>query len=224
MRAAINRVLSKFGLHLSRAHGIAATYRLLNNYDYFSQRFAEIRNINGDVIECGVGVGHSMLALLVNAHREGKGRTVWGFDSFEGFPEPSIEDTSARNPKKGEWKNITPSVLEDILFRRCQVPADQKKRLRLVAGFFDATLPKAQIGPIALLHLDVDLYASYKTCLEELYSKVVPGGLILFDEYKQGNVQEVFPGAAKAIDEFLADKPEKPQLDPIANKYYLRKH
>lgn len=223
MRAAINRLLGRFGLQLTRAHGIAATYRLLSNYDYFSARYADVASVEGDIVECGVGVGHSMLALLINAHREGKGRTVWGFDSFEGFPEPTVEDTSRRNPKKGEWKNITPALLDDILFRRCQVPAEARKQLRLVPGFFDATLPKATVGKIALLHLDVDLYGSYQTCLAELYDKVVPGGVILFDEYKQGNVQDVFPGAAKAIDEFFADKPERPQFDASAGKYYLVK-
>jgi hypothetical protein len=223
MRAALNKLLGKFGYQLSRAYGIPVTYRFLTNYDYFSKRYAEIGNVPGDIVECGVGFGHSMLALLMNAQREGKGRVMWGFDSFEGFPEPTTEDTSPRNPKKGEWKHITPAILDDILFRRCGVPQSMRTQLKLVPGFFDATLPKANLGPIALLHLDVDLYGSYKTCLEQLYRNVVPGGLILLDEYKQGNMQDVFPGAAKAIDEFLADKPEKPQFDTTAKKYYLIK-
>lgn len=221
MRASINRVLSNFGLQITRAHGITATSRLLRNHDYYSRRYVEISGIDGDIVECGVGVGHSILSLLHNAIIEGKDRRVWGLDSFEGFPEPTEEDKSRRNVKAGEWNNITPDLLRDILFRRCQLP--DTGQLRLVPGFFENTLPHPEIGKIALLHLDVDLYQSYKTCLEALYDKVSPGGVILFDEYKQGDVQEVFPGAAKAIDEFFADKPERPLFDEKAGKYYLVK-
>ncbi len=71
-------------------------------------------------------------------------------------------------------------------------------------GYFEDTLPRYQ-GSIALLHLDCDLHQSYKTCLDMLYSRVMPGGVIMFDEYEDTN----FPGAQKAINEFFTDKSEK---------------
>ncbi|RJX30690.1 MAG: hypothetical protein C4516_07945 [Oxalobacter sp.] len=178
MKRIINGILKKFGLQLTRANGIPATYKLLLNAHYFSSKFDLIKNIQGDVVECGVGFGHTLLLICQCSHIEGKQRQIWAFDSFEGFPEPSSEDTSFRNPKKGEWKVITPS------------------------------------------DLDVDLYGSYKTCLNELYRKVVPGGVILFDEYKQKDTQQVFSGAAKAIDEFFADKAETIVYDQEHDKYY----
>ena len=55
-----------------------------------------------------------------------------------------------------------------------------------------------QIIKKSLLHLDCDLYDSYKTCLNELYHKVSKGGVILIDEYKHPN----WPEPQKAIDEF----------------------
>ncbi len=70
-------------------------------------------------------------------------------------------------------------------------------------GWFDTTLPRYD-GRIALLHLDCDLYESYKVRLDILYDKVQPGGAIMFDEYKDTR----WPGATKAIDAFFADKPE----------------
>ena len=224
LRAFINRQLGKFGYQLSRAHGIAATYRLLRHHEYFADKLRRVASIEGDIVECGVGVGHSLMLLLTLAYEEGKGRIVWGLDSFQGYPEPSEEDASElRNPKKGQWNNITPETLNDILFRRCQLPAPARGQLQIVPGFFADTLPKFEARNIALLHLDVDLYQSYKDCLTHLYSKVQPGGVILFDEYRQGNVSEVFPGAAKAIDEFFADKPEKPMRDARFDKFFTVK-
>lgn len=223
MRKLINRTLKVFGLQLTRANGIAASYKLLKNYRYFDSKFDVIADIPGDVVECGVGFGHTLFLLCFRSDIEKIKRRIWAFDSFEGFPEPSKEDSSYRNPKKGEWKVITPDDLEDIFFRRCGLPIETKNRLSIVKGYFSDTLPLAAIEKIALLHLDVDLYDSYKTCLEHLYQKVVPGGVILFDEYKQKDTEKVFPGAAKAIDSFFSDKKEKIEYDEEFDKYFAVK-
>jgi hypothetical protein len=71
--------------------------------------------------------------------------------------------------------------------------------VRLVKDFFDKTLSSYE-GRIALLHLDGDLYESYKVSLEALYDKVVSGGIIMFDEYADPR----WLGARKAIDEFFS--------------------
>ena len=34
---------------------------------------------------------------------EGGQRRIFGYDSFEGFPDPTIEDRAFRDPKKGDW-------------------------------------------------------------------------------------------------------------------------
>jgi hypothetical protein len=51
-----------------------------------------------------------------------------------------------------------------------------------------------------------------------LYDRVVPGGFILFDEYDR--VDE-WPGARQAVDEFFADKVEKPQPLPFSPSCYV---
>ena len=106
------------------------------------------------------------------------------------------------------------------VLRDGRVPDDKiRERVRLFKGLFDQTLPLYQ-GKIALLHLDCDLYESYMVALKNLYAKVVPGGIIMFDEYDDAR----WPGARKAIDEFFADKPEKPMPhSKCAWKYYLVK-
>jgi hypothetical protein len=223
MTAFINRLLKQLGYQITRANGIAATTKLLNSFRYFADNFNRIDGIDGEVVECGVGFGHTLFLLLYLAGVEERNRTVWGFDSFLGFPEPTPEDDSIRKPRKGEWKVITPAELRDIFFRRSQLPAASEKQLRIVKGYFRDTLPGSDVGTIALLHLDVDLYDSYKVCLESLYPKVARHGIILFDEYRQGDTQRVFPGAAKAIDEFFADKKETIEYDRTFDKYYCVK-
>ena len=95
-------------------------------------------------------------------------------------------------------------------------------RITMVKGFLEQTLPQYTGDKIALLHLDVDLHDSYRVALEQLYPKVVPGGIILFDEYMNTAEYEKFPGARKAIDDFFAGR-EPILRDPLCGKYYAIK-
>ena len=72
------------------------------------------------------------------------------------------------------------------------------------------------------LHADADLYASYKDILENLYHWVVPGGVIVLDEYMNTWENAKFPGARKAIDEFFQDR-ERVVRDEIYGKFYVVK-
>ena len=93
----------------------------------------------------------------------------------------------------------------------------------LIKGFFAESLNLYAGGQIALLHLDVDLYDSYRDCLTQLYDQVAPGGVIAFDEY-MGTFEYInAPGARRAIDEFLSTRGVKVQRDAVFGKYYAVK-
>lgn len=143
---------------------------------------------------------------------------LYGFDSFEGFPAPNVKDGVTPITGKDFWSNPSETVLR--VLKDGRIPeATVRDRVRLVKGFFDETLPRYQ-GKIALLHLDCDLCDSYKVALANLHGKVVPGGVIMFDEYDDPR----WTGAKLAIDEFFVDKPEKPLPHAKCTwKYYVEK-
>ncbi len=154
-----------------------------------------------------------MLVLGSLVKRGGRSRRVFGFDSFEGFPSPSPEDASLRNPKRGDvWRWATlPRLRTTLRDAGLTEPV-------LVKGFFEDTLKKYQ-GTIAFLHIDVDLYSSYVTVLSNLFAKVATGGIVAIDEYGT----EAWPGATKAIDEFLAGTGCRLQRDDSTGKHYFIK-
>jgi hypothetical protein len=169
---------------------------------YFLSQLEKIRGVEGDIVECGVSIGHGALRFLLLSQYLGVERTYYGFDSFEGFPDPAAEDETTPITGKEFWATPPQTVLR--VLRDGAVPERIiRDRVRLVKGFFDKTLSSYE-GRIALLHLDADLYESYKVPLATLYDKVEKGGIIMFDEYADPR----FLGARKAIDEFFADKPE----------------
>lgn len=202
------RLLQFFGFRLFKAGTIALDHRQIKNVLYYNARYQSVVHLPGTIVECGVGMGRSLL-YLANA---GKGRAVWGFDSFQGFPEPAPEDSSSRTPQKGDWAGTSPKDVQQVL-KAAGVPTEN---VHLIPGFFPDSFSAYDGSPIALLHIDVDLYQSYKDCLDFFYPFVVKGGVILFDEYNDAN----WPGATKAIDEFLERESLLLQND---GKYYCFK-
>lgn len=153
-------------------------------------------HLAGDVVECGCARGGSAALMALSLRQLGEHRNLWLFDTFEGLPAPTAND-----PDYEIAELFTGSCLGQLdevreLFR-AQGVADG---VRFVKGLFQDTIPRSPIERIALLHIDGDWYDSVKVCLDELYDKVVPGGIIQFDDYGY------WKGARKAVDEFFAKR------------------
>jgi len=176
------------------------------NLKQWRKAIAATRHLRGAIVECGTYRGESLGPLGWLLREEGDPRHLIGFDSFQGFPSIADEDR-AEGTYLGRPDYFTRTSQADV-----QAFVDAlglQDRVTLVGGFFEDTLPRTAVGPVSVLILDCDLYESYRTCLRELYALVEPGGWILFDEY----FNKKYPGARKAVDEFFADKPEKPSRD-----------
>jgi hypothetical protein len=177
-----------------------------------------IENVPGEIVECGVGGGLSlgMLGLLTEDGEQR--RRIWGFDSFEGLPEPSAQDEAHREPERVKAGRLAHGEAE---VRAGLVGAgfsnrDLKRRFVLVKGFFPVSFPQYSGDRIALLHLDVDLYQSYKDCLEWFEPLVVPGGVIAFDEYRSRH----WVGATAAVDEYFGGPPPGIQRSSRLNRWF----
>ncbi|MBR9971041.1 class I SAM-dependent methyltransferase [Magnetospirillum sulfuroxidans] len=117
--------------------------------------------ITGLVLEFGVRRGTSLNRLAATA-----GQDVHGFDSFEGLPqawgaEPAgILTTGAQMPVVAANASLHPGWFDDTL------------------APFLATHP----GPVRLVNIDSDIYASARQVLFALAPRLVAGSIIVFDE------------------------------------------
>lgn len=199
---------------------------------YWMRFFQIIRETPGDIVECGIGRGRSLMILCaLNTLFAGMGggeRMIFAYDGFAGFPDPMPEDNSKRAPRKGEWSEspsgryrYTPEFLKLILQSAGYVSDSQL--LHVVPGFFADTLPHHPERPIALLHVDVDLYQSHLDVLNNLYERVSPGGLIVFDDvYPNAPLDSVpFPGAGKAVRDYLEERADQLQISMLGNGYLI---
>ncbi len=181
--------------------------RVANVYEI--ARLVEKKSLKGAFVECGVWKGGTTGVMAYVADKANSKRKVWLFDSFEGLPEPTLEDgllakTYSGERNSGKLVSIQKCVgaLEDVKKLFFSVLKLNPENIYIGKGWFQDTLPKEKqnVGPIALLRLDADWYESTKCALDNLYDNVVPGGYVLIDDYGH------WEGCKKAVDEFLAKR------------------
>lgn len=120
--------------------------------------------VDGMYLEFGVRTGTTISQLA----RLNPQRTINGFDSFDGLPEAWSGYTLGAGAFRGEGIPEVPPNVE------------------LHVGWFDDTLPgfvDTHDGPVALAHIDSDIYSSCKTVLDNLAPRIVPGTVLVFNEY-----------------------------------------
>lgn len=166
----------------------------------------ETRQIEGDIVECGVWRGGSMMLVALMLQAMGKNqRDIYLFDTFTGMSEPteadvqfdgvsasSVLDSFEKNT--GAWCYAGIEEVQNNL-RLTQYPDQQ---LHFIQGMVEQTIPEHAPEKIALLRLDTDWYESTLHELEHLYPRLVKGGVLIIDDYGH------WKGSRTAVDEYLA--------------------
>jgi len=172
-------------------------------------RMAIRKSIPGAFVECGVAAGAQIGAMAYACIVEKCSRPLWLFDSFCGIPLAGPRD----NCQPGIGKiNHNVNVPPRELLKSTGVSKCSEKGVRdnfnlwglpmettvFVKGWFEDTVPITKLDKIAVLRLDGDLYSSTKVCVEHLYPKVSPGGIVIIDDY-------ALVGARAAVDEYMGE-------------------
>ncbi len=167
-------------------------------------------NISGSFVECGVWRGGSMMAAMLTLKSLKKiDRKFYLFDTYEGMSEPTNLDVdyldkdakgllnqSLKNKENNIWCY---SPIEDVKknIYSTNYPAEN---VNFIKGKVENTIPKYCPERIALLRLDTDWYESTKHELEQLFPRLVKGGILIIDDYF------FWKGSKKAVDEYFKDK------------------
>ena len=181
--------------------GIARSAALVHAVTHLSRR-----GVPGDIAECGVWRGGSMMAVALTLLSLGDtGRELWLYDTFAGMTAPSDSDVShdgrpamaefAKHQEAGGgWCS---SGLQEVR-KNLESTGYPMNRVHFVEGKVEETIPAATPGPLALLRLDTDWYESTRHELRHLFPLLHEDGILLIDDY--GHWQ----GARRAVDEFFS--------------------
>jgi O-methyltransferase len=157
--------------------------RLSNVLDCTARALAD--GVPGDLVETGVWRGGTAIYLRAILAAVGDAdRTVWACDSFEGLPEADAERFPMDVPMRfHEYRELAVGLDRvQAAFARYGLLDDQ---VRFVPGWFRDTLPAVarEVGSIAVLRLDGDMYESTIDALTHLEPLVADGGFVIVDDY-----------------------------------------
>ena len=176
--------------------------------------------IPGDIAECGVFRGASLIPMSIHLRQVAPAKHLLGFDSFAGFDNSILLDIDMGGPAEankrvGGFSETSHVQVLDKL-RRFHV-----ENVTLIPGYFRESLPQSADRRFSFVHLDIGIYEAYKECLEFFYHRLSANGIILLNDYDKPR----WPGCTKAVDEFLSGKPEKLEHIEMDNhhKFYIRK-
>lgn len=166
------------------------------------------QNIEGDIAECGVWRGGSMMAIALTllAHGDTK-RSLYLYDTFEGMSPPTEFDknyrdesaeTQLRSQEKGTgiWCYASLEDVKESLLSTDYPP----ERIHFIKGKVEDTIPATLPKFLSLLRLDTDWYESTKHELVHLCPRLNEKGALIIDDY--GHWQ----GAKKAVDEYFQER------------------
>lgn len=184
--------------------------KILSHYELYKM----VNDLPGSIVECGVfkGASISRFAMFREIFGSPFSKKIIGFDMFGRFPETNYEDD------KHYRENFIKEAGEEGISREQLIQVlNQKgigKYIDLIEGDINHTVPEyVRAHPelkISLLNLDTDIYEPAVTILENLYPRIVKGGILIIDDYG------TFPGETKAVDDFFKGKKVKIKKFPFA--------
>ncbi len=172
-------------------------------------RYVSQQQIPGDVVECGVWKGGSMMAVASMLGLQNDfSRQLWLYDTFEGMSEPEAADIDHDGNQAAALLQKQNKQDADSIW--CWSPLQEvqdnlactqypSNLTRFVQGKVETTIPAQAPDRISLLRLDTDWYASTMHELEHLFPRLAPGGVLIIDDY--GHWQ----GCRRAVDQYFAD-------------------
>lgn len=174
---------------------------------------------DGDFAECGCWKGHSTYIIASILSEHGFANEFHVFDSFEGGlseKHPQDKNKLREETRKdiSKQKQVFSSTRDEVQQTLVEFPF-----VKLYEGWIPNRFDEVGARQFCFVHVDVDLYQPTLDCLEFFYPRLFSGGVIVVDDYGYS----AFPGAKRAVDEFLEQNDHKMFYEvPIGGAFFIK--
>lgn len=164
--------------------------------------------VPGDIVECGVWNGGSiLLAAYALKHFGDTSRKLYLYDTFEGMPKPDDVDVDCKgNSALQAWQAFrdqgriwgyggTLDMVREVVLRA----GYPEENFVFVKGMVEDTMEDTLPETISMLRLDTDLYGSTYHELVHGYPRLSQQGVLIVDDYGY------FMGSRKATDQYIEE-------------------
>lgn len=129
-------------------------------------------HFEGDFVECGVLHGTGVKTVVDYFGKDAFAKQFWAYDTFDTNP---VEGHAFQSQKEG-------------LFEQVQARFSGYDNVKLVRGLLPECLTNNSPERIAYLHIDLNSAEFEIAVLERLFDRVVPGGIVVLDDYEWADV------------------------------------
>jgi O-methyltransferase len=168
-------------------------------------RYMADAGLEGDLVECGVWRGGSMMTMAQTLLNLGDSkRHLHLYDTFSGMSAPVKEDGDFAIRKfdqlqtgedKSDWCF---AGLDEVKSNLAQV-AYPEDNLHFIQGKIEDTVPNHLPEKIALLRLDMDWYEPTLHAMRHMFPRLQSKGVLIVDDYGH------WEGCRRAVDETLQE-------------------
>lgn len=187
-----------------------------------TQLFQKTQHLDGLMAECGCFRGLSsyiLCSMLRQAHLaqggfSGKGYRI--FDSFAGLSNPQAEDAvTGSDPEAERVRQMTRPGKYAASIDTVKRALAEFPDIAYFPGWIPQAFPDETQTRYRFVHVDVDIYQPTRDSFEYFYARLVPGGIIVSDDFN-------WPGARKAIEEFCERNRLTLNTTPYTQAYLVK--
>jgi len=170
-----------------------------------------VKDLPGDFVDCGVCKGMYARIVMHYINFENLDKTYYLLDTFTGLDEEYSSKEEMRKDESFGYKKLT-GLYERVLdtFRDFNV--------NVIQGSVPDTLPEVKSEKICYLSVDMNCVAPEIAALDYFWDKLVPGGVIILDDYGYDNNRD----QKIAHDEWAAKKQIKILSLPTAQGLIIK--
>jgi len=176
---------------------------------YKATQYVIDNNIPGDIVECGVWKGGSMMAsALTLMNKNNAQKQLYLYDTYEGMSAPTEKDKPliSKRDTLDKWKEMQSEGFNEW----CYSPLEEvqknlystnypKEKITFIKGKVEETIPNIIPEKISILRLDTDWYESTYHELMHLFPRLSKGGVLIIDDYGH------WKGSREAVDKYLKE-------------------
>lgn len=180
--------------------------KLLHRFEFF----LKVKDLPGDIVEVGVfkGSGISSFMKFIEIYCTNSNKKVIGFDIFDTLEANKILNKDGEVDKENMLivydRVLSNELTIESVTKRLNETKINSDKFKLIKGDVEFTLPKFlkenQGFRVSLIYIDVDLDRPTYYTLKHLWSRLLPGGIILFDEYEYHKFSE-----SNGVEKFLKE-------------------